>query len=335
MNKEDRLVLISGGSGYVGSKLVERLVGRGWRVRVMETNLFGNPIEKLAGENCEFVTGDITEYGDCNRAMVYVTDVIHLAGIVTDKLVDMNREKGRAVNVQGTLNLLNCAGDWGIAGRFIYASSSSIYGTAGPLPNEDTEPEPQTAYAQQKLEAERFVLLEEGFITTAVRQATACGPAPRMRLDTVVNIFSYQAYFNRKVTPYGGKQYRSNVHVADAAAFYEHLLDAPADVINGKPWNLTNHNLKVAEIATLVAVKVEDMLGEPVEIEFVDAPDSRSYTMDGTRTIRKLSFYPERGVAEAVADNVKWFRETNLDPTDDIYFNDRRMREFMLQENTA
>ena len=106
---------------------------------------------------------------------------------------------------------------------------------------------------------------------------------------------------------------------------------APADVINGRPWNLTNHNLKVAEIATLVAVKVEDMLGESVEIEFVDAPDSRSYTMDGTRTIRELGFYPERGVEEAVADNVKWFRETNLDPTDDIYFNDRRMAEAMTE----
>lgn len=332
--KKNRLVLVTGGSGYVGSKLVPHLLSDGWRVRVMETQIFGNPIADLEGDGCQFVQGDITKVDDCKRAMEGVTDVIHLAGIVTDELVDMNHGKGWAVNVGGTLNLLEIAADM-LVSRFIYASSSSVYGTAAQegIPNEATLPLPQTEYARQKLEAERCVLSYRDFeVVTAVRQATACGPAPRMRLDTIVNILSKQAWFDGVITPDKSDQYRSNVHVADAVEFYRQLLLLDGHLINGRPWNVTMGNMRVGAIAEEVAKAFNIYTGKTAEIKPRDVTDARSYRLSGERASAELGFRPMRTVRDAALDNFDHFRDTNLDPGDDIYFNNRRMAGVMAQE---
>ena len=320
-------ILVTGGSGYIGSALVEHLLRQGHEIRVFETQIFGNPIAHLAGPKCEFIEGDIRDYKMVRGAMGRSDAVVHLAGVVTDELVDMNEDFSADVNVGGTENIVRACEYHNIS-RMVYASSSSVYGTAAEegVPTESDTPKPKTAYAMQKLKGEEIVLAygDSTRTATAVRQATAMGPAPRMRLDTVVNIFSKQAYFDGLITPYGGDQYRSNVYIQDVARFYELLCMVEGKKVNRRPWNLTDENQRVREIATRVMHAAQD-LKMRAEIETVDIADDRSYRLDGSAVERELGFQTDTGIYAAALHNFAFFKKTNLDPTDPIYNNNKRM----------
>ena len=323
-------ILVTGGSGYIGSALVEYLLKQNHKIRVFETQIFGNPIAHLASNRCEFIEGDIRDLKSITRATKGIQTVIHLAGVVTDELVDMNPDFGHEVNVGGTENVVRACTTNSVP-RIVYASSSSIYGEAAEgktPPTEWVSPKPKTIYAKQKLEGEEIVLeygtRDGSRFSTAVRQATAMGPAPRMRLDTVVNIFSKQAYFDKLITPYGGSQFRSNVFIHDVARFYEMLATVDGWRVNNRAWNLTDENLMVKEIAHRVhdAAKDRDI---DVKVEIQDIEDSRSYRLDGSKATQDLSFFTSVGIYGAAMRNFDYFQKSKLDPTDDIYYNNRRM----------
>jgi len=322
----DRLILVTGGSGYVGSALVPRLAGV-HSVRVAETMNFGNPIADTP--NTEFVRCDITDKSSMAQIMDGVTDVIHLAGIVTDELVDMNQSLGYRVNVDGARNVAQAARTAGVD-RFINMSSSSVYGTA--VGDEAVTPRPQTAYAEQKLAAEGEIAeaLDGHVTTTHIRSATLCGPAPRMRLDTVVNVFSKQAYYDRRITVWGGQQYRSNIHVADICDLYMRMLEAPAAEIDGQRWNAVGSADKVVSIAEQVSNELYGYNAAVVEIIIEDNPDSRSYQMKGDKLSGWLGQGPRRTLGDAARDNF-WFFEGGgvTDPNSDIHYNTRRMADVM------
>mgnify|MGYP003633063641 FL=1 len=317
-------ILVTGGSGYIGSKLVERLAKTNHYVTVYETQIFGNPIEHLASDRIRFVEGDIRNPKKLKTQLSRIDVAVHLAGVVTDELVDMNPTFGSSVNIDGTRNVIKAC-KWNGVRRLIYASSSSVYGSTAQdvVPDEGHTPEPQTQYAKQKLKGERLVMDYEGE-KTAVRQATAMGPAPRMRLDTVVNIFSKQAYYDGVITPYGGEQYRSNIHVADTAELYLKLIEADKERIDGQVWNWTDENLPVKEIAYRVA-EVARSRGIKCEVKLVNIKDERSYRLNADKAKRLLGISPQRGVAGAAADNFDFFKTSGIDPNDDVYFNNRRM----------
>lgn len=311
-------VLVTGGSGYVGSALVPRLA-KSHTVRVLESMNFGNPI---ADSPVEFIKGDITDPETVWGAMRDIDAVIHLAGVVTDDLVDLNKDYGFKVNVEGTALLSETASVQKVP-VFIYASSSSVYGTAASeneKVTEDVGPKPQTEYARQKLLGESAI---RGERTVIVRSATCMGPAPRMRLDTVVNVFSKQAYFDGKITVHGGEQYRSNVHVEDVASFYQRALETE---ISGT-YNVTCDNMKVGQIAHEVAGAAVALNLPRPEVIIQDVPDPRSYRLDATKA-RATGWFPTRSIWQAAADNFQWFRDGGLtDPNSDLYYNTRRMKE--------
>ena len=316
-------VLVTGGSGYVGSVLVPALHKAGHTVRVLESMQFGNPIGDLP---VEFIKGDITNSADVAQAVRGQDAVIHLAGVVTDDLVDMNANYGWKVNVEGTTILSDEAQLAGVK-TFVYASSSSVYGKAASeneVVSEDIIPKPQTAYAKQKFLAEFRINAPRVVI---VRSATCCGPAPRMRLDTVVNVFSKQAYFDGKITVHGGDQYRSNVHVSDVANFYQMALER--DDLRGV-FNITCDNMKVKQIAHEVAGAAVSMDIPRPEVIIQDVPDPRSYRLDASKA-RNAGWIPKRSIWQAAVDNFEHFATSKLDPNSDIYFNSRRMKETVLR----
>lgn len=321
----DRLVLVTGGSGYIGSVLVP-IVAKLYPVRVYETMTFGNPI--AGTPNCEFIQGDIRDYSAVRKALEGVTDVIHLAGIVTDDLVDMNQNMAREVNNQAMYHLCWDAVAAGVK-RFIYASSSSVYGTQDDVCTEGYPTRPMTEYANTKLVGEYIVgECRKDMTTVSIRSATACGPAPRMRLDTIVNIFSAQAYFKGEITVHGGDQYRTNIHVKDIANLYCRLLDADAKLINGEVFNATASNLT----ALIIAEMVSDLVACKITVDASKA-DNRHYRMSAVKLREALNWHPEFTIHDAIVDNLQFFAAGGIkDWQDDIYFNTKRMESTVKAE---
>ena len=314
------MTLVTGGLGYLGSVLVPVLAQRG-KVRVYDSMMFGN---HLAGTpNVEFVTGDIRDRAKLKTAVAGVTDVLHLAGVVTDALVDMNPVLARRINVEATAELSRLAHDADVR-RLIYVSSSSVYGSQEIQASIETDtPNPLTEYARTKLEAEAPVLDAGGAV---IRMATLMGPAPRMRLDTIVNIFAKQAHFDHRITVHCGEQWRTNIHVRDAAAAYLAMLtrEPPLRGI----WNLGWRPMMALDIAREVARAYG---GVPIVV--ADVADERSYMMSGEQLKAALpGWWPKRTIWDAALDNRQWFIESALDPTDPLYDNTRRMAGFMREE---
>ena len=307
------MILVTGGSGYVGSKLVPMLAQRA-PVRVLETMNFGNPIEGLP--NVEFMQGDIRAFGDVRRAMEGVDAVVHLAGIVTDELVDMNHDYSNEVNVVAMLGLCEAAVAAG-AKRFIYASSSSVYGSQPHVCDESTPPQPQTAYAFQKLAGEQILnKFKDNLWCFSVRCATCCGPAPRMRLDTIVNTFCAQAYFKGRITVWGGQQHRSNIHVEDVGWLYKSLaLDSLVNLPSGGMVNAVRGHHTAEELAYMIA----DIIPSQVAVDSAKV-DTRNYRM------KSDMWRPAKSIQDAIKDNLAWFKAGNIKDVDDsIFYNTRRM----------
>lgn len=320
----ERRVLVTGGTGYIGTVLAPLLASRGVPVRVYCSMAFGNAIAGCPG--VEFVTADIRDAGALRHAMDGVTDVVHLAGIVTDELVDMNPALAARVNEDGTRALCQAARRAGVE-RLVYASSSSVYGSQDDVCTEGTPPRPQTAYARMKLAGERIVNEEAGGMAVcSVRSATCCGPAPRMRLDTIVNVFSAQAFFDGRVKVHGGDQHRSNVHVRDAAELYAWLLDQPRDATHLQAFNCVRSWAKASEIALLVQTEVFRATGHPVGVDVDETKrDARHYRIASVR-LPALGWTPRSSIEEAVWDNVRWFQSGGVkDWKDDVFYNTRRM----------
>ena len=326
----DRLVLVTGATGYVGSVLTP-LLAQSCSVRAFDTEAFGNSI--VGTPNVEFVKGDIRDCEAVSRALEGVTDVIHLAGIVTDDLVAMNPKLGQWVN-NGAMGFLCAeAAKHGIR-RFVYASSSSIYGTHESSGvqhhlrgcSEKCEPAPMTEYARQKLLGEEILnRYKDSMAVVSIRSATACGPAPRMRLDTIVNTFSAQAYFAGEITVHGGAQWRTNIHVSDVASLYCRLLEVPR-LHSGQVYNATAGNQTALELAVLVA----EVIPCKVTIDR-SKKDDRHYRMSAGKLNRMSDWVPSLSIRQAVMDNLAWFQAGHIkDWQDDIYWNSRRMKNTMM-----
>ena len=325
---DNRLVFVSGGTGYLGSALVP-MIAKKYPVRVLCSMEFGNAIEGTP--NAEFIKGDIRDEALVQDALNGVTDVIHLAAIVTDELVDMNSDYARTINYRATDKLVTMARQARV-GRFVYVSSSSVYGSQDQECDEITPARPMTEYAKQKLAGENAALSysRSDMAVTSVRMATLAGPAPRMRLDTIVNTFSKQAYWDKKITVWGGEQWRSNVHIDDAVDAYMKLLDAPVKKINGEIFNLVYRPMQAWDIALQVQSAAHSVLKAQVGIDFDKTKsDDRHYRMAGEK-FRDIGIEPLRSIHIAAADNFRFFDTGAIgDPNDPLYSNTKRMKEIV------
>lgn len=324
-----RLVLVTGGSGYVGSVLVP-LVAKSYPVRVYCNFAFGNSLSNLPHIEC--IKGDIRDRDRLRAALEGVTDVIHLAAIVTDELVDMNPRFAEDINVSAMKSLCYLAKAAGVR-RFIYASSSSVYGSLDHPATERDIPQPISAYARMKLAGEGIAegYASREFNVWSIRSATACGPSPRMRLDTIVNVFCKQAWFDHKITVHGGSQYRSNIHVQDVASLYRLLLDRSLRPPYHRTFNLTSDNSRAIDIATTVAAHHYTSLGFPAQVHTDQLKqDHRSYQMSAAKLRRTLTWSPSYSIEDAIKDNFAWFANGSIpNPNDPIFYNTRRMEKMV------
>jgi nucleoside-diphosphate-sugar epimerase len=272
-------ILVTGGAGYVGSAVVPELLQQGYHVKVVDVfwygrNVFGDCNNHPQLERIEL---DIRDRAHLKQALIGVDAVIHLACISNDPSFELDLALGKSINYDAFAGLLQGAIDAGVK-RFIYASSSSIYGVKEtPDVCEDAEPLPLTDYSRFKLDCERDLLAHpkvHGMERVIVRPSTVCGYAPRLRLDLTVNILTIHALVNRKIRIFGGKQLRPNLHIKDMVRAYQLFLEAPGAKIDREAFNVGFQNRSVEDIAKLVRDTIGD---KTIELEYSPSNDNRSY----------------------------------------------------------
>jgi nucleoside-diphosphate-sugar epimerase len=326
-------VMVTGGAGYVGSSLVPKLLDVGYEVSVLDLYLYGDDLfrEFRGHPNLREVKGDLRDGQSVARALDGCDCAIHLACISNDPSFDLDPELGKSINFDCFRPLIKASKGAGVR-RFIYASSSSVYGIRNdPDVTEDLPLRPLTDYSKFKAMCEE-VLDEErepGFATVILRPATVCGYARRLRLDLTVNILTNLAITNGKITVFGGQQLRPNLHIEDMTDLYLRLLEADEAAVDGKVWNAGYHNLRVREIADMVRERV----GDDVEIVVTPTDDHRSYHVSSDRILREFGFSARRSVSDAILDLKSAFEAGRVpnSMTDDKYYNIRRMQSVRLR----
>ncbi|WP_298363979.1 NAD-dependent epimerase/dehydratase family protein [Azospirillum sp.] len=320
-------VLVTGGAGYVGSALIPKLLEAGHRVTVLDLYLYGDvhaplrPNPKLIE-----VKGDLRDPEAVAQALEGCDAVIHLACISNDPSFNLDPALGRSINFDSFRPLVRAAKKAGVT-RFVYASSSSVYGIKEEENvSEDLPLEPLTDYSRFKMMCEQ-VLEEEresGFTTLTIRPATVCGYAPRLRLDLSVNILTNHAINTGKITVFGGSQKRPNIHIGDMVDLYLQTLQWDDAAIDGKIFNVGYENHTIMEIAEMV----RDVVGRNVAIEVTQTDDLRSYHISSARIASELGFRPKRTIADAARD-LKAAFDAGLVPnsmTDPRWFNIKLMQ---------
>ncbi len=311
-------LLVTGGCGYIGTVLTERLLLDGHQVIVVDTQWFGNHL----AEHPELVVlkQDIRD----SRAIPLdgVDTVLHLANIANDPAVELNPELSWEVNVLAGQQLADLAVRAGVR-QFIYASSGSVYGVKQEDEvTEDLALEPISVYNKTKMAAERVLLsYRDEMIVHCVRPATVCGLSPRMRLDVAVNMLTYQALSGGQMTIFGGRQTRPNIHIKDMVGVYQHLLARP-DLPTGC-YNAGFENLSILEVAELVQTEV------PAEIVVTESVDPRSYRQNSDK-LCSSGFTPAFTVSDAITDISRSFKEGTLPDSPECFTVDW-MRQLGLQ----
>lgn len=328
-------VFVCGGAGYVGSRLVPVLLEKGYSVTVFDLYLYSeNVFEHLKHHPClTQVKGDVRDLAAVDKALKGCDAVIHLACISNDPSFELNPTLGKSINLDSFEPFVKAAQKHHIQ-RFIYASSSSVYGVKSEKNvTEEMSLEPLTDYSRFKAECEKILLKyrSDDFICTILRPATVCGYAPRQRLDVVVNILTNLAFHTGKVKIMGGSQMRPNIHIEDMVRAYLHVLQAPANLINGEIFNVGYHNHTVLQLGEMV----KQIVGRNKKIELVVEPtnDNRSYHVSSDKIAKKLGFHAQHTIENAVEDLVKAFEANQLPNslTDHRYYNIKTMMAANLQ----
>lgn len=327
-------VLVTGGAGYVGAVLVPQILQRGYRVKVLDLYLYGEDVlDAVKGHpNLEQIKGDIRDQTLLRRVLPDCDTVIHLACISNDPSFELDPSLGRSINFDAFTPLVEISKQSGVH-RFIFASSSSVYGVKQTENVDETQSlEPLTDYSKCKALCEEILLQYQSpdFAIIILRPATVCGYSPRQRLDVIVNILTNYAVNKGEVKVFGGDQKRPNIHIQDMVDAYLLLLELPDKKVAGYVYNVGYENHTVCQLAELV----RNVVG-PDKVKLVTVPtdDNRSYHISSEKIARELGFYPKHTIEEAVRDLAKAFADGRLPDsmTSSRYYNIKRMQELNLQ----
>lgn len=298
-------VLVVGGAGYIGSILTRQLLDAGYRVRVLDLELFGTKslAEVLDHPRLEVMKGDFRNIEDAARALRGMDAVCHLAAIVGDPACALDRETTIAVNYAAAKMMAQLAKANGVT-KFVFASTCSVYGDSEDIMSEDSPLNPVSLYATTKIDAERALLdtADADFQPTILRFATAYGWSHRPRFDLVANLFSAQAVTDKKIRVFNGEQWRPFVHTRDIARACVLTLEAPLAKVGCQIFNVgdESQNYTLSQLGQIVA---RSCPGIEVE-EIRNGDDPRNYRVNFSKIRRTLGFRASIDLVEGVQEMV-------------------------------
>ena len=310
-------VLVTGADGYIGAVLTPLLTNRGDEVVALDSGLFRDcsigPVQQF-GKPLWLDIRDVQP-----RHLEGVGAIVHLAALSNDPLGALSEDATLAINQHGTIHLARMAREAGVK-RFVFSSTCSVYGAqGGDCAGEGSPTLPLTAYAATKVAAEEELLdmSDDGFETVCLRNATAYGFSPRLRLDLVVNYFTAGAASKGALLVRSdGLAWRPLVHVKDICRAFLAVLDAPADAVNGEIFNVGSltENYQVRDIAEIVKRVIPRCA-----VEYADGagPDARSYRVDAAKIERAIGFGLEWTVEAGVREMKRAFDEYGM-PEEDL-----------------
>jgi len=298
-NESSMRILVTGACGYKGTVLVPKLLAAGHAVVAFDIMWFGNHLKPHP--QLTVVKGDVRNIEEIN--LDGIDAIIHLSSIANDPCGDLDPKLTWEVSALATMQLADKAVRKGVK-RFIYASSGSVYGIKDEdQVTEDLELKPISEYNKTKMVAERVLLsYKDDMVMQMLRPATVCGYSPRMRLDVSVNMLTMQALTKRKITVFGGKQTRPNIHIDDITDAYIFLLDNPQHT---GVYNAGFENISILDIAERVTRQVE------AEIVVTESNDPRSYRVNSDKLLA-TGFRPKKTVDDAISGIIQKFRSGEL-----------------------
>lgn len=323
-------VLVTGGAGYVGHVLTPRLLAAGHEVTVYDNLFFGCRLPN--SPKLRVVHGDIRDTAKMAETLKGQDAVLHLACISNDASFELDENLSTTINYGCFEPLVIAAKKAGVK-RFVYCSSSSVYGVSNsPQVTEDHALVPLTLYNKFKGMCEPLLWkhMADDFTAVTIRPATVCGYSPRTRLDLSVNILTNHAVNKGAITVFGGDQMRPNLHIEDMVDAYQLMLEAPHEKIHGEVFNIGFENHSIASIAKMVQKIVGEEFPDKGEIGIVTTPsdDNRSYHVNSDKVFLTLGYRPKRTIEDAVRDLARAFRNHLLDDSfeNDWYYNVRTMK---------
>jgi len=304
-------VLVVGGAGYIGGITTDMLIEKGHTVTVFDNLLYENRFLK----RCDFIYGDIRNTDELISIHKKYDNIVWLAAIVGDGACSQEPELTTAINVSSIKRFLEKT-----KRRVIFTSTCSVYGAQRGMLTEESETKPLSLYASTKLEAEKYVLENQGIV---FRLGTLFGLGDyysRIRLDLVVNILTLRAILQKKLTVFGGEQWRPVLAVKDVAGY---LVEAVTRDYTGI-YNLKYQNIIILELAQKIKSIFPEVEIEQTQMAFEDL---RNYRVDSSKAERDFIFKPHTSVEEEVYRMKVLFgdhRIKNVD--DDIYYNTRYVK---------
>jgi len=307
VREEGMKVVVTGGAGYIGSRLVGDLLADGCSVTVIDNLMYGG--QSLLGyfshPGFRFVRGDITRPEDVASVVRDADAVIHLAALVGDPVCSRHPEMARSVNRDGCRIVLRETLEAGVS-RFIFAGTCSNYGKMDDgdgWVDEASPLQPISLYAELKVEFEQSLLsLEADICATCLRFATAHGLSLRPRFDLTVNQFTAELALGRTLEVYGEQFWRPYCHIADLSTACRLVLSAPQEQVGGQAFNVGANSENFTK-QQLVDMIVRQTSASPELVSFVQKEeDPRDYRVNCDKISETLGFSPSRTVADTISE---------------------------------
>ena len=297
-------ILVTGGAGYIGSILVPELINKGYEVTVIDNFMFKQASlnNVCSNKNLSIINGDIRDKDLLKNSLSNADIVIPLASLVGAPLCSKDPYTAKAVNHDAIMMMLNLLSKNQL---IIMPTTNSAYGTGDEnnFCTEDSPLRPISQYAIEKVEIEKELLEHENAIS--FRLATVFGMSPKMRIDLLVNDFTYRAFYDRFIVLFEAHFKRNYIHVRDVGNVFMHALDN-FNTMKSQIYNvgLSDANVSKLELCEIIKLQINDFVIQEAKLH--KDPDQRNYIVSNEK-IESTGFKPQYALSDGISELIKGY----------------------------